>query len=236
MEESVGKEVQTLSSQFSHWDEVMRQYDRHLYDPGGEDELDAHVFTVQEVLAIYETILKVCTKCGRFRDSWDFPVKCYLELYGHETIVHSEKMGARFTLGRYHREIFLSSHLLAPAYISKMDDEFWSRFVELRSIGNFSFQPNSFPPSQEARETMKRFKNSKSSIFQVIRNYIFLEIYEGHVDDLGSLDVRWPVTLPWGELITRAAKAFRCFYKINYLLYKCGGPSPLPADYIPPSR
>ena len=213
----------------------MRRYDKYLYDPGAEDVSDEDVSTVREVLAIYETILKVCTRCGRFRDTWDFPVKCDLLPYGHETIVHSEKMGAGFTLGRYHREIFLNSRLLAPSYINKMDDEFWSCFVELQSIGNFSFQENSLPPSKEARDTMKRFKNTKSSIFQAIRNYIFLEIYGGHVEALGSLAIKWPVTLPWSELITRAVKAFRCFYKINYMLYKYGGPAATPTDYMPPS-
>jgi hypothetical protein len=236
MEECVAKEVRALSSQFSRWHEIMRRYDKRLYHSGGEDVSDEEVTTMGEVLTIYDTILKICTRCGRFRETWDFPVKFSLTPYGHEIVVSSRKTGARFTLGRYHREIFLSSYLLAPTYIKKMDDEFWSCFVELQAIGNFSFQASGMPPSREAHETMKRFKNSKSSIFQVIRNYIFLEIYGGHVDDLGSLDVRWPVNLPWDELITRAAHAFRCLYKINYLLYKYGGPSPLPGDYMPASR
>ena len=94
----------------------------------------------------------------------------------------------------------------------------------------FSFQENASPSSEKGRDAMKRFKNTKSNIFKSIRNYILLETFEGNVDDLGSLQVSWPVTLGWSELITQAVKAFRCFYKINYMLYRHGGPAPPDAD------
>jgi len=201
----------------------MQRYDKHLYDSSDENVSDEDVSMMHEVIGIYVTILGICTRCGRFRDTWNLPMKFSLMPFGHETIVQSNKMGARFVLGRYQREIFLNSFLLAPSYINRMGDEFWGCFVELNSIGSFSFQENALPRSEKARDAMKRFKNSKSNIFKTIRNYILLETYEGDVDDLGSLQVSWPVTMAWSELIARAVRAFRCFYKINYMLYKYSG-------------
>jgi hypothetical protein len=235
MQECVAKEVQSLSPQFPTWDDVMRRYDERLHDDS-DDVSDQDVSTVGEVHKIFETVLRVCTRCGGFRDAWDFPAKFCLMPFGQETVVNSRKMGVKFTLGRFHREIFLNSYLLAPSYINKMDDEFWSCFLGLRSTGAFSFQENESPSSQEAREIVKRLRSTKSSIFQVIRNYILLEIYARGSDNLGSLEVKWPVALPWSELISRAAEAFRYIYKINYMLYKFSGPAQDPWQFQLPPR
>jgi hypothetical protein len=234
MEELILREVQSLSSQFPHWDEVMEKYDKHMYEIGVESALEERVSTMQEVLGIYETILKVCTRCGRFRDTWDFPVKYYLLPFGHEALLHSDKMGVEFTLGQYQRQLFLRSGLHAPSYLSRVGNSFWSCFLELELLGEFSFQANGLPASEEARKVMRRLKSGKSSIFQVIRNYMCFEIFGGHIEDLGWLEVKWPVTLPWSDLIARAVKAFRCIYKINYTLYRYGGPA-FNADGFNPS-
>ncbi len=231
MEEAIAKELQSLSPHFPEWDEVMRRYDTQIYENDDEDIPDEHVRTVQEVHNIFQTILKVCTRGGHFRDTWDFPAKFSLSPFGQETVLQSRKMGVTFALGRYHREIFLGSHLHSPLYIKNMSDEFWSCFVELRSLGDFHFMENAVPSSEDARKIMKGFKNTKSNIFQTIRNYIFLEIYQGDSADLGSLDIKWPLTVPWSEIISKVVKAFGYFYKINYMLYKVGGPAQCPSDY-----
>ena len=225
MDQFVAKEVRSLSPHFSHWDEVMQKYDKHLYDPGDEDVKDEDVAMMNEVIGIYATILKACTRCGHFKDTWNLPIKFSLVPFGHQTIIQSSKTGARFTLGRYLQKIYLSADLLAPSYISRMGDEFWACLIELRSTGNFSFQENASPQAEQARDAMKRLKNEKSNIFRTIRNHILLELYSRDVDDLGSLEVSWPVTTAWRDLISQAVRAFRGLYKVNYLLYKHAGPA-----------
>ena len=213
----------------------MRRYDKQLYETSSDDVSDEDVSTVGEVHKMFETILKVCTRHGRFRDTWNFPAKFSLMPFGQETVVESAKMGATYTLGLYLRKIFLSTYLLAPSHLKSMGDEFWSCFVELRLLGDFSFEENASPPSQEARKFMKSFKNTKSNIFQIIRNYILLEVYHGDSVDLGSLEVSWPLTASWNDILSNAVKAFRYLYKINYMLYRVGGPAQSPFDYRPSS-
>jgi hypothetical protein len=203
----------------------MQKYDKHLYDSSGEDVRDEDVAMMNEVIGIYVTILKTCTRCGHFRDTWNLPIRFSLVPFGHQTIIQSSKTGALFTLGRYLQKIYLSTDLLAPSYISRMSDEFWACFIELRSTGNFSFQENASPRAEKAGDTMKRLRNEKSNVFRTIRNYILLECYSGAVDDLGSFEVSWPVTITWSELINQAVRAFRGLYKLNYLLYKQAGPA-----------
>jgi hypothetical protein len=233
---SLEREVQLLSSHFPEWDNTMSRYEKQLYDDDNDDVSDEDVSTVGEVHKIFETILKACTTCGAFRDTWDFPAKFSLMPFGQETVVHSKKMGAEFVLGGEHHDIFLRTCFLGPAYIRNMGDEFWSCFVELRSLGDFRFEENAWLSSPEGGKAMKGFKNTKSNIFRIIRNYILLEIYQGDSADLGSLEIKWPVTLPWNELISRAVRAFGYFYKMNYMLYKFCGPAQNPFEYMPHLR
>ena len=116
-----------------------------------------------------------------------------------------------------------------------MDDEFWTCFLELRSLGNFCFEENTYPKSQEGRNAIEAMKSSKSHLFALIRNYVVLETYEDTSEGLGSFRIEWPQATPWAEILTNAAKAFRCFYKMNYKLYKLGGPvTQFPLDLTAP--
>lgn len=91
------------------------------------------------------------------------------------------------------------------------------------------------PSSPEAQNFLKELKNSKSNIFRVIRNYILLEVYEEDSSNLGSLEIKWPLTASWIDIVSNCVKAFAGLYKINYMLYKVGGPAGSPFDYRPSS-
>lgn len=220
MEATIAKEVEGIAAQFPEWDNTIRAYHTHLYSDE-EQVSDRDVATVQEVHKILETILRVASRSGHFKEIWEFSDKLDLFPFGQDTTLSSRKTGTRFTIGIYHREIFLSSYFAAPGNIKNMGDDFWSYFVDLRSLGDFRFQENAVPSSPEARKIIKHFKNGRSCIFQVIRNYILLEEFDRDCVDLGSLEIKWPLTLSWSEIVSRAARAFRCLYKINYVLYRC---------------
>lgn len=225
MDKSLTKMIRSLSPKFPEWDETLQRFDRQSEDLTERENHDAEVRTIQEVYKILETVLKVCTKVGGYKDDWDFPEKLHLMICGIDTWVESKKMGVHFEIGRYDSEIFLQTWVHAPHFLKKMDDEFWAWFLELRTLGNFCFEQNACPKSQEGRNAIEAMKSSKSHLFALIRNYVVLETYEDTSEGLGSLRIKWPQAMPWGEILTNAAKAFRCFYKMNYKLYKLGGPA-----------
>lgn len=224
VDKSLTKMIRSLSPKFPEWGETLQRFDRQSEDLTERENYDAEVCTIQEVCKILETVLKVCTKVGGYKDDWDFPEKLHLMICGIDTRVKSKKMGVQFEIGRYDREIFLRTSVHAPHFLKKMDDEFWAWFLELRTLGNFCFEENACPKSQEGRNAIEAIKSSKSHLFALIRNYVVLEGYEDTSEGLGSLRIEWPQATPWTEILTNAAKAFRCFYKMSYKLYKLGGP------------
>lgn len=219
MKKSIEKELQSLSGQFPDWDNVMRRYHIQIHENDG-DISDKHVQTSIELHNIFEKILMLCSTYGDFKDTWNFPAKIKVYPFGQETIIESQKMGIMFFFGLYHSDMLLHSYLQHPLYIKNMPDEFWSHFIELQSLGDFHFLENAVPSSVEAHKIMKELKNTKSNIFQLIRNYVLLEIYQGGSIDLGSIEIKWPVTTPWEQIIKNGVKAFSRFYKINYMLYR----------------
>ena len=219
MEESVARELKSLSRHFPKWADTMRKHEEQIYQTDVEEVSDDAVQTELEVHEICRTILGVCTRCGHFRDTWD-PGTLMQFPFGQQTTMKSQKTGAEIALGCSHRDIFLSSYLNSPEHIKSMTDEFWACFIELQSLGDFRFLENALPSSQEAHRIMKHSKNAKSNIFQIIRNYLLLEACQQGSDDLGSLEIKWPSTMPWSEMIENAVKAFGRLHKINYLLYR----------------
>lgn len=224
VDKSLTKMIRTLAPKFPEWDETLQRFDRQSEDLTERENYDSEVGTIQEVFKILETVLKVCTKVGSYKDHWDFPEKLHLGIRDIDTWVMSKKMGVRFESGRYDREIFLRTYVHAPHFLKKMDDEFWSWFLELRTLGNFCFEESACPQSQEGQNAIEGMESSKSHLFALIRNYVVLETFEGTSEGLGSLRIGWPQAMPWAEILTNAARAFRCFYRMNYKLYKLGGP------------
>lgn len=222
MDRSADKEVASLSSLFGEWDKTIWAYDELIYGHGDVDVSDQDVTVVTEVHKILESILRACTRYGHFRDKWDFSEKIGFLYFGQDTSVESVKIGARFTIGIYQREIFLGSTMIAGANIRKMGDDFWAYFVRLNSLGALRYQENAVPSSEEARRILRDLRNTKSCIFQFIRNYVLLEGFDGDSGGLGSLDIIWPLSNSWAEIVASAAKAFRCLYKMNYMLHRSG--------------
>ena len=219
MEKSVAEELKSLSPHFPAWADTLRRYNKQMYQNDDEDDSEEAIRAELEVHEICKTVLLVCTRCCHLRDAWD-PGTFSLSPFGQETTIKSRKLGMKFALGCYQREIFLSCYLHSPEHIRSMTDEFWACFIELPSLGDFRFLQNASPSSEEARRIMKQSKNTKSNIFQIIRNYLLLEGFGDGSDDIGSLEIKWPFTTPWNDLIENAVKAFGRLYKINYLLYR----------------
>lgn len=216
---SIETQIQSVAGLFPKWTDVIRKHTSQLYEDDG-DILEEHIQTSKDLHSILEKILLLCSAQGDFKDTWDFPAKIRVLPFGQEAVIESQKMGITFVLGLYHGDIFLQTDLHHPLYIKNMPDDFWSNFIELQSLGDFHFLENAVPSGDDADKLMKELKNTKSNIFQLIRNYVLFEVYQGGSVDLGSMDIKWPFTTPWASLIENCVKAFGKFYKINYMLYR----------------
>lgn len=213
-------QLESLSPCYPQWDDVLRRYFELTYGSNDKDDLNDEVKVSLQVHDIIETILKLFTEYGDVKDTWNFPARSDALPFGQQATIRSTKMEVEFGFGIYHNDFFLQSNIKPPFYIKNMDDEFWSYFVALKSLGQFEFLGNAYPSSDDADKAIKDLKNTKSNIFQLIRNYILLELYEGKTEDIGSLEIKWPVTTAWDSVIKNGVFAFSRMYRINYMLYR----------------
>lgn len=221
MNASFEQEAESLSCHYSEWNNIFRKHFQFAYESDDEkDDLTNEIEVSLEVHNVFETILKFFTRCGQFKDTWHFPARLHVFLFGQLASVRSEKMGVEFDFGIDHSDFFLSSELRYPSHIRNVDDKFWAHLIGLQSIGRLEFLENIVPSWNGANKAMKVLKNAKSSLFQVIRNYILLEMYQEEASDLGSLEIKWPVTASWDLIIKNGLCAFDKLYKINYMLYR----------------
>lgn len=220
MKAYLNNELGSLSHHFKEWNHIIQDYHELFYENYDSQDPDQYNKVIR-VHNIFETILKFFTRYGEFKDSWDFPARINLFPSIFYATVGSEKIGLEFDFGiNDYENFFLSTHLIYPYNIKNMNDIFWSHFSELVSFGQFEFLENFWRSSDEVEKSLKKFKNSSSNIFRLIRNYILLELYEGGSADYGSLEIKWPISTSWDIIIKNGASAFKRLYQINYMLYR----------------
>lgn len=61
---------------------------------------------------------------------------------------------------------------------------------------------------------------NKSQLFRLIRNYLLLETNKGGTIDIGALEIKWEIGIPWHDLISKGSAAFYNMYQINYSLFR----------------
>lgn len=218
MKRAFEAELRNVSVKLNEWDRIVRSYVELTYGPEGNDA--ERVGASTKLHYIFEILLRLFTIFRDFKESWAFPAEIGIMPEGQCTRLRSKKTGIVFDFGIHYDDFYLHSPIDNPSCIKNMDDRFWSHFIALQSLGQFHFVENACPSGEEANRAEKLLRNTKSNIFQMIRNYILLELYEGTSTDMGMLEVVWPIETPWDVIIRNGASAFSEIYQINYMLYR----------------
>lgn len=222
MPDSLSGKLHKISSHFSKWDKVLSEYIKSYYSI---DHIDQEKYrnVVLELHEILNKMLSVFIEIGKFKDQLGLPAKIEIfPTFGQAAVVTSQKMGTEFSLGIDDDSFFLQTYIYHPWHLKKMKEDFWIEFTSLCSLGDFQFVENAGLASEEGKQAEKIFKNAKSSVFQLIRNVILLELYDSNsLIDLGWLEIRWPFNkINWEVLIRNGSLAFKKLYKLNYMLYR----------------
>lgn len=224
MESISNNQIKSLSTHFDQWNNIMNDYYDLMedFDKDNEDDLYKYDTVTLKLHYIFETILRHFVSYGKLKDSFDFPARTNFFRFVQQAIVGSKKLGVDFDFGIDYGNFCLSTYIRYPIFIKNMDDHFWSNFITLHSLGNFYFLEDASPSSDEGKWAMKKTNKSNSSIFRLINNYIIFSLYEREPVDIGWIKIEWPITTAWDIIINNGSSAFKCLYKINYMLYRVG--------------
>ncbi|NDV28579.1 hypothetical protein [Desulfovibrio sp. JC010] len=168
---------------------------------------------------VFATILQLWVSSIKVKDEWEFYLSNPENTRYYYGTARSKKFEEDFTFGLYDGKLYLDISFVHPYRLQYMSDEFWAHLIELDKCGNCSFIENA-GLGGEGGKISKKYTSSKSNIFNIVKNYLLLEIYGEGSGDLGGIEVMWPMDVDKNELLLNGATAVYHMYKMNYLLYR----------------
>ena len=205
---------------FSKWDKIRFDYLKHT----SENLIlsyDKNNIIVQQFTSILCNFLKIFSKFGRFKDNWSDPM--YSLTIGITAEIESEKTGCKYELYSGSEGFYLQSSLIYNDNLKKMNDEFWESVLKLANYGKFEFIENNLLSTKKSDQYKQFFRFDHSNLFNLLRNYILLDINNESSIDFGFLSIKWGKNISIEQLLINGCQAFKSLYKIDYLLYKANG-------------
>lgn len=216
---------------------LINQNSENLYDwtksINDFNEISFHSLSDEESLEpiyrlvdTFSKITELLIKYGKFRDNFEYE-KFYINHYGPELIINSQKTKSTFYLGLDETGIYLKSHLRNNYNIRKMDDQFWVELLSLSNFGKFEFIENGGFDKKTEKEFPDIFSIKKSMIFSIFRRYFVDIITEKNnfqkydvVEDFGEFKISWNNSFELDKIIQELCLTFKILYNLNYKLWK----------------
>ncbi|MBB1643633.1 hypothetical protein [Sphingobacterium sp. UME9] len=218
----LNKIISANEPKFDKWDAqfddfIEAQFEAHNLD---NEENERRFFQTNELLMDIANNFLIY---GKFKDKWDTS-KCYMNFFGQNLILKSEKMDMTFLWGIDRECFYLDSSIPYAENLRFMTDDFWSMVLELKKYGEFEFDG-------VGRVDVKKrpyLENKTSTVFQMIRKYTINQIEKLNADnpqqpsymEMGSFKVKWDLKTDWETLLKESCSAFKMLYSINYQLWK----------------
>lgn len=213
--------INSNCANFKIWE---RQLSEHLllqYEPASIEanaDQERIFYQTNEMLA---QIANAFIAHGKFKDQFDTS-KCSTFPFGQYLLLRSEKMDIPINWGVEHNDFYLESYLYQAENIRFMTDDFWQSLLALKDLGEFNLVGGGGLNSTQR----PYFENKTSTIFQIIRTFMINQAERIRAGDYGmqweypTLVIKWTMDNDWASLLTKAGKAFKLLYSLNYQLWK----------------
>ncbi len=209
-----------LRTRFDDWTLVREEYlelvrKQREFTVAESDRIEAGFLQIETTLMMSEA--------KRWFRAAEAPILTYqLSPPGHpgqsRVMLAAHEQFREIEFGDYDGEFILETDLDAEG-LPHVSDEFWEHVVALSKFEGFRFTENSWindPP--ERAKAMHR--SGRSQIYKLIRNYTTHRLLDRDVQDLGSLEVRWPIQTDWATFVEEFGAAFSSLVKINNALFR----------------
>jgi hypothetical protein len=209
--------IRANKDKFLIWNTIFHSYRNVLSnEPDHQTKIKEELFW--NSFTVFSELLIFFTQIRSYKDEWEKPTY-RVQLSGINANIKSIKTGCEYSFGYYEGIFFLDSFINNPNYIHKVSDEFWLNILSLNKYGELKFDENHSAPVINDINIEKKY-STKSNLFKIIRNYLFLDLTDSVLMDLGNLEVTWSEKTYWDELMRKGCFAFELLYKINYELWK----------------
>ncbi|WP_130537674.1 hypothetical protein [Thiomicrorhabdus indica] len=154
-------------------------------------------------------------KEAKIRDQWSYKWSALPD--GISLYALSEKQQHEYSIGIFQGKFYIESNIYDASLLKTMKPKYWAILAELDdSIDSFKFSENAVVSNKVNFD----LKSSKSSIFNLMRNYVLLTEHEMGIVDIGQLGALWPISQNNDFLENEATKVLTGLHQLNYLMYR----------------
>jgi hypothetical protein len=212
----MGKRINTILNSnkdtFVIWTNVIKKYENELSNKSNhQDIIESKLFG--DTFYVFSQLFDLFKEAIKFNEKWSEPTFIN-QITGINVAFEAKNNECKFLFGLYENEYFLETFLPNPFHLDKVSDEFWENILKLRKYGDLNFQESSSVIKHKGVDVESRY-NTESTIFKMIRNFIFLTIEEDKFFDYGMLSIRWPSNIELSALVKKGSNSLNLLYKIN---------------------
>lgn len=218
MDEKLTKLLDQNSHKFHDWVKTINEHNA-MSNPDSNLTKEQKFELVDKTAEVLAQISELYFKYGAFKDKFDNS-KMSLDVYGLHIFIESKKIGCVFQLGIDEKGFYLSTYMRYAKNLRHMDDNFYKEILSLMELGEFELQENERYGNQVTSKYEDLYKNQKSKIFRILRNY-FVGLSEKEINVLlGEFLIYWPYDTAFSDVIYNSCLAFKKLYRLNYSLWK----------------
>ena len=204
----IKKQIELLKDDFLIWHNIIHRFENvHNQSPAEKENLFI------EANNIFIQAFSIITNSYQLKDEFEisyFPKS----LSGISNEFRSKKNNSTYSFDYYDDKYILTTHIQNAKDLFRVTDDFWKNLTLLSDYGQCCFEESAGLPNYNGIDISKKLK-SKSNVFSLIRNFIFLDLTEGWLVDIGCLSVSWPKNMLWSDLLLNAYFSFNLMYKMN---------------------
>jgi hypothetical protein len=208
-----------ICSRFPSWLITRENYLKLLRDEDHFSERDAD--SIQGSFLQIGTTLMVSTASRCFRRTQSARLSYLIHppnMARGGRVIYQYGRLAEIEFGDFKDELFLQTYIDAEG-LPNVGDGFWEHMVALSKFDEFAYVVNS-PPKTERSEAKLVQRSGRSQIYNLIRDFTMHRLCGGDLENLGWLQVRWPIGISLQTLTDEFENAFRRFASINQALYR----------------
>lgn len=204
----IKKQIELLKNEFLVWHNILHRFENSVSLSSKEKE---NLFI--ELNNIFIDALSIVISCLKVTDEFEISY-CPKPLSGISNEFRSKKNNSIYSFDYYDDKYFLTTQIQNAKDLFSVSDEYWKNLTQLSSYGELCFEEDAGVPNFNGLDISKKYK-SKSNVFNLIKNFIFLDLSESWLTNIGRISVYWPKSMLWSDVLLNAYFSFDLMYKMN---------------------
>lgn len=204
----IKKQIELLKDEFLVWHNIL-----HKFENSGSLSSKERESLFIELNNIFIKAFSIVINCLQIKDEFEISY-CPKPLSGISNEFRSKKNKSIYSFDYYDDKYFLTTQIQNAKDLFSVSDDYWMNLIQLSNYGELFFEEDTKVTEINGLDISRKYK-SKSNVFNLIKNFIFLDLTDGWLTNIGRISVYWPKSMLWSDVLLNAYFSFELMYKMN---------------------